>query len=254
MAHEEYRIPKFTGRGERTTLSAVVDGGMRAMSISIGDVHRVAGFVLPGDRVNIMLTRATRDNVSFTDTLLQNIKVLAIDHFADERADKPSLAKTATVEVNSIDALKLTLAQTVGSLSLALHVAGSVEAAAPRRITMKDLGPALFGGGAVSGEIGDFPNDPLRCDYPYGPCDAFEIGETAVDFLTKNTEEGFQAIETRINQLGKEFNGTQPIDTGAVPFNPNARGDFPNSPLRCDVPYGPCQKWLKPAHKWFNPG
>jgi pilus assembly protein CpaB len=230
---------KVTGPGERATLSAVVDDGMRAVSISINDVHGVTGFVLPGDRVDIMLTRN-----NYTDILLQNIKILAIDHLADERADQPKSGKTATVEVNTVDAEKLTLAQTAGTLSLALRAAGSVEAVAPRR--------------------GDFPNDPLRCGYPYGPCDAFEIysdakeregeeEEAAVDLLHKNMEETFQAIEERIRQMGKEFRGTQPIDTGAMPFDPNARGDFPNDPLRCDFPYGPCQKRLKPAHKWFNP-
>jgi pilus assembly protein CpaB len=122
--------------GERATLSAVVDDGMRALSVRINDVLGVAGFVLPGDRVDILLTRK-----SFTDILLQNVKVLAIDQIADERVEKPSLAKTATLEVNTIDAQKLTLAQTVGSLSLALRAAGSVEAAAPRRITLSELGP-----------------------------------------------------------------------------------------------------------------
>jgi pilus assembly protein CpaB len=71
---------KVTGPGERATLSAVVDDGMRAMSVRINDVLGVAGFVLPGDRVDIMLTR---DN--YTDILLQNVKILAIDQIADER-------------------------------------------------------------------------------------------------------------------------------------------------------------------------
>jgi pilus assembly protein CpaB len=190
---------KITGPGEPATRSAVVDYGKRAMSISISDVHGVAGFVLPGDRVDIMLTRA-----DYTDILLQNIKILAIDHLADQ----PKSVRTATVEVNTVDAQMLTLAQTAGTLSLDLRAAGPVGAAAPRR--------------------GDFPNDPLRCDFPYGRCDAFMIygeGEedTAVDLLAKKIEETFQAIETRINQMGQEFRGTHPIDTGTMAFDPNAR-------------------------------
>jgi pilus assembly protein CpaB len=184
---------KITGPGERATLSAVVDEGMRAMSISISDVHGVTGFVLPGDRVDFMLTRD-----GYTDILLQNIRILAID----QRADQPTSGRTATVEVNTIDAQKLTLAQTAGTLSLALRAAGSVEAAAPRRITMSDLGPAF--------EI-------------YSDAQDGEAGLTAVDLLAKNMEETFQAIETRINQMGQEFRGTQPIDTEAMAFDPNAR-------------------------------
>jgi len=188
---------KVTGPGERATLSAVVDDGMRAMSISISDVHGVTGFVLPGDHVDVMLTRD-----SYTDILLQNIKILAIDHLADQRADQPTSGRTATVEVNTVDAQKLTLAQTAGTLSLALRAAGSVEAAAPRRITMKDLGPAF----EIYSEAQDGEGEE----------------ETAVDLLARNMEETFQAIETRISQMGQEFRGTRPIDTDAMPFDPNA--------------------------------
>jgi pilus assembly protein CpaB len=190
---------KVTGPGERATLSAVVDEGMRAMSVRINDVLGVAGFVLPGDRVDIMLTR---DN--YTDILLQNVKILAIGQLADERADKPQSAKTATIEVNSIDAQKLTLAQTVGSLSLALRAAGSVEAAAPRRVTLGDLGPAY--------EIYADAKDETE-------------GDTAVDLLAKSVESGFLAVETKIKQMGEDFNktNTQPLNTQAIPFDPNAR-------------------------------
>jgi pilus assembly protein CpaB len=198
-ANEPVLSWKVTGPGERATLSAVVDDGMRAMSVRINDVLGVAGFVLPGDRVDILLTRK-----SFTDILLQNVKVLAIDQIADERVEKPSLAKTATLEVNTIDAQKLTLAQTVGSLSLALRAAGSVEAAAPRRITMSDLGPAYeIYAGAKDGETEE---------------------ETAVKLLAKNVESGFKAMEARISQMGEEFDQkTQKIKTEAIPFDPNAR-------------------------------
>jgi pilus assembly protein CpaB len=190
---------KVTGPGERATLSAVVEEGMRAMSVRINDVLGVAGFVLPGDRVDIMLTR---DN--FTDILLQNVKILAIDQTADERTDKPKTGKTATLEVNTIDAQKLTLAQTVGSLSLALRAAGEVNAAAPRRITMGDLGPAFE---IYAGEQENKSEE-----------------QKAVDLLAKNVESGFRDIETRIDQMGADFKQkTQPLGTKAFPFDPNAR-------------------------------
>ena len=189
---------KVTGPGERATLSAVVGDGMRAMSVRISDVLGVAGFVLPGDRVDIMLTR---DN--FTDILLQNVKILAIDQTADERQDKPKSGKTATLEVNTVDAQKLTLAQTVGSLSLALRAAGEVAAAAPRRITMGDLGPAF--------EI-------------YAGEQEGEEEETEVDLLAKKVESGFRDMESKIDRVGEEFKQkTQPLKTQAFPFDPNAR-------------------------------
>ena len=202
-ANEAVLSWKVTGPGERATLSAVVGDGMRAMSVRINDVLGVAGFVLPGDRVDIMLTRSAQDQGAFTDVLLQNVKVLAIDQTADERAEKPSLAKTATLEVNSIDAQKLTLAQTVGSLSLALRSAGSVDAAAPRRVTLSDLGPAF--------EIYADPKEESEENSP-------------VELLAKSVESGFLAMETRINQMGEDFaRSTEPLKTKAFPFDPNAR-------------------------------
>lgn len=133
---------KVTGPGARATLSAVVDEGMRAVAISINDVLGVAGFVLPGDRVDIMLTRGAGSEGTVTDILLQNVKILAINQLADDRTNKPTSARTATVEVDTVDAQKLALAGRVGSLSFALRSAGSVDAAQPKRVTMSDLNPS----------------------------------------------------------------------------------------------------------------
>jgi pilus assembly protein CpaB len=219
---------KVTGPGERATLSAVVEDGMRAMSVRINDVLGVAGFVLPGDRVDVLLTRD-----GYTDILLQNVEILAIDQTGDERHDKPTTATTAILEVNSVDAQKLTLAQTEGSLSLALRAAGPAKSAAPRRIKLKELGPAY--------EI-------------YAEDKNGEAEETPVDLRAKDIESGFRAMEERIEKMGEDFTRKiQPINTEAFRFDPNARGDFPNDPVKCDFPYGPCQKRLKPAHKWFEP-
>ncbi len=139
--NEPVLAQKITGAGQRATLSARVDKGMRAVSIRINDVLGVAGFVLPGDRVDVMLTRTTKDG-RVTDILLQNVKVLAIDQVADDRKNDAQVSSTATFEVDTVDAQKLALATGVGTLSLALRAAGSVDAAQPRRVTLGDLNPA----------------------------------------------------------------------------------------------------------------
>ena len=100
---------------------------MKAVTIRVNDVEGVAGFVLPGDRVDVVLTRQKDKNVAATDVVLQNVRVLAVDQVADERADKPSLAKAVTLEVEAIGAQKLALAATVGTLSLALRKAGEAS-------------------------------------------------------------------------------------------------------------------------------
>jgi pilus assembly protein CpaB len=137
---EPIQEAKITGFGERATLSTALSVGMKAVSIRVNDVLGVAGFVLPGDRVDIMLTRNARDQGdATTDVLLQGVKVLAIDQTADDRTDKPSVVKTVTLEVATPEAQKLTLAQNVGVLSLALRRIASSEVEYIQPIRISDL-------------------------------------------------------------------------------------------------------------------
>ncbi len=137
--NEPVLVSKLTGPGQRATLSAVLHEGMKAVTVRVSDIEGVAGFVLPGDRVDILLTRRV-DKGGTTDVVLQNTRVLAIDQLADERSDKPAVVKAVTVEVDTVAAQKLTLASQVGTLSLALRKAGEATAGDQRRISAEDLG------------------------------------------------------------------------------------------------------------------
>jgi pilus assembly protein CpaB len=130
---------KITGPGQRATLSAVIAPGMKAVTVRVNDVDGVAGFVLPGDRVDILMTRQLEKANAMNDVVLQNARVLAIDQLADERTDKPSVARAVTVEVDIIGAQKISLASQVGSLSLALRRAGEADAMKSRLVTLADL-------------------------------------------------------------------------------------------------------------------
>jgi pilus assembly protein CpaB len=138
-ANEPILSSKITGAGQRATLSAVLKDGMKAVTIRVNDVEGVAGFVLPGDRVDIALTRQIDKGAASTDVVLQSVKVLAIDQLADERADKPSLVKAVTLEVDTPNSQKLALAGTIGTLSLALRKAGDTGSESTRRVTITDL-------------------------------------------------------------------------------------------------------------------
>ena len=70
----------------------MIADGMKAVTIRVNDVEGVAGFVLPGDHVDVVLTRQQDKNAT-ADVVLQNVRVLAVDQIADERAEKPSVAK-----------------------------------------------------------------------------------------------------------------------------------------------------------------
>jgi len=135
-------INKVTGPGQRASLSAVISTGMRAMTIRVNDVLGVAGFVLPGDRVDVALTRQKDNNGkerSSTQVVLQNMRVLAIDQTADERNEKPSVVKAVTLEVDTPSAQKLALAASVGNLSLMLRKAGEGSSEQTRALTLVDL-------------------------------------------------------------------------------------------------------------------
>jgi pilus assembly protein CpaB len=131
---------KITGPGQRATLSALVKPGMKAVTIRVNDVEGVGGFVLPGDRVDVVLTRQIDKGSATTEVVLQNTKVLAVDQIADERAAKATVAKSVTLEVSTIEAQKVWLASSVGNLSLLLRQAGDSAENKTRKITLNDLG------------------------------------------------------------------------------------------------------------------
>ncbi|HZZ36709.1 MAG TPA: Flp pilus assembly protein CpaB [Caulobacteraceae bacterium] len=134
---------KVSGPGGKLNLSGVLTDGMRAVSFRSNDVAGVAGFVLPGDRVDILLTRAAGSGdqaTTVTQVLAENVLVLGVDQSANDEADKPQVAKAVTVEVTPAQAQAISLAQSVGAISLALrHVAD--EAPLARKVTtVADLG------------------------------------------------------------------------------------------------------------------
>jgi pilus assembly protein CpaB len=130
---------KITGPGQRASLSALISPDMKAVTVRVNDVNGVAGFVLPGERVDILLTRSLDKGQGYADVLLQNVNVLAVDQLADDHADKPALVKAVTLEVNTAQAQKLSLATNVGSLSLVLRAAGAAQVETTQRIAVTDL-------------------------------------------------------------------------------------------------------------------
>lgn len=143
--NEPILASKITGPGQRATLSAVLTPGKKAITVRVNDIEGVAGFVLPGDRVDIFLTRSVSsergtNTSSSSDVVLQNVRVLAIDQIADDRIDKPAVVKAVTLEVEMAEGQKLSLAASLGTLTLALRQAGDTAAQPWRQITAEDLG------------------------------------------------------------------------------------------------------------------
>ncbi len=81
--NEPVLASKMTGPGQRATLSAMIRDGLKAVTIRVNDVDGVGGFVLPGDHVDVSLTRHVDKGNATSEVVLQNVRVLAIDQIAD---------------------------------------------------------------------------------------------------------------------------------------------------------------------------
>jgi pilus assembly protein CpaB len=143
--------PKLSGPGARPSVAAEVADGMRAYAVKVNDATGVGGHALPGDHVDVVLTRdltpqgQTRNFISYV--VVQNARVLAVDLNADLNSDKPTNPNTYTVEVSVEDSQKLSLASTLGTLSLALRKMGEAEIADAPPLRTGDF---LVGGGGAS--------------------------------------------------------------------------------------------------------
>lgn len=113
-------------------MAAVLSPGMRAVSVVISEETGAGGFILPNDRVDVILTQndqngSTGEQKAFTRTLLQNIRILAVGQtFRDSNAPPEGAAtvdkaKTATLEVSPVEAELLEHGGKAGTLSLALR-------------------------------------------------------------------------------------------------------------------------------------
>ena len=152
MSQREAVLPtKVSGPGSRPSVAAEVADGMRAYSIKIDDATGVGGLALPGDRVDVVLMRdltpdgPQRSYISYV--VIQNARLLGVDLNADPTSNKPASPDTATLEVSIEDSQKLSMAATLGTLSLALRRNGEAQIAEAVPLRTGDF---LVGSGARS--------------------------------------------------------------------------------------------------------
>ncbi len=105
---------------EGSRLSALIAPNMRAITVRVDDVNGVAGFLLPGNRVDVLATRMN-DRRASTRTLLQDIKVLAIDQKANPDKDDPIVVRAVTLEADLDQAGQLSAATSEGKIQLVLR-------------------------------------------------------------------------------------------------------------------------------------
>ncbi|KQS57473.1 MAG: Flp pilus assembly protein CpaB [Brevundimonas sp.] len=131
-AGEPILARKIVRAGDSGYMAAYLEPGMRAMAIRVTVETAAGGFILPGDHVDVVLTRETNlgnigategDRSKFTSaTVMQNVKVLAIDQSTRAGDDEQAvIGATATLEVSASSAEALALAKSEGELSLVLR-------------------------------------------------------------------------------------------------------------------------------------
>jgi pilus assembly protein CpaB len=129
-------------KGGSGFMAAILPSGQRALSTEISAETGAGGFILPNDRVDVLLTRRDREaekrsgvDTHITETILSNVRVLAIDQTVQEKdGQRVVVGKTATLEVTPRQAETLALSRQLGTLSLALRSladANSVETPDP---------------------------------------------------------------------------------------------------------------------------
>lgn len=134
-AGEPLTADRLIKPGDRGFVAAILKDGMRAVSVNVNAMTGIAGLVFPGDQVDVLLTHAIRQPESpdrpmrqVSETILKNVRVLAMDQsIRDDQNQKPSVPKTATLEVTPKQAEILMVAVELGRLSLSLRALSDTE-------------------------------------------------------------------------------------------------------------------------------
>ncbi len=139
----------LVGPEDRSFLAAALGPGMRAVTVPVNAVTGVAGFVFPGDHVDIMLTQTVSGGgdgppLKVSETVMRNVRVLATDQRITDSKDKEgkSVAKTfhnVTLEVTPKIAEKMAVAQSLGTLSLSLRSIADNTAELERAVAAGDI-------------------------------------------------------------------------------------------------------------------
>lgn len=135
--------------GDRGFLAAALGPGMRAVTVSVSTQSGVAGFVFPGDRVDLVLTQDVAGggegpSLKVSETIIRNLRVLATDQRTNNEVDENGKTKVATFSTVTIEATpkiaeKIAVAQTIGQLSLSLRSIADNNAELERAIAAGEV-------------------------------------------------------------------------------------------------------------------
>lgn len=150
VAGEPITNTKIVHTDAAGVMAATVTPGMRAVAITVSTDTGAGGFILPNDRVDLLMTTQVSEQPKRfrSTTLLENLRVLAMDQvFKEDKEQKVVIAKTATLEVSPAQAELISLAGASGTLSLALRSLADSSASA---LAASALGPSQSSNSSAS--------------------------------------------------------------------------------------------------------
>lgn len=121
VAGEILMKERFVDYEDGSTLAAMVGENMRAVTVRVDDVIGVAGFLLPGNRVDVVASRREENRRAVAETVLRDVKVLAVDQTAATENNEPVIVRAVTLEVSPAQAETLVKAREEGSIQLTLR-------------------------------------------------------------------------------------------------------------------------------------
>lgn len=137
-------------------MSSVLYPGMRAISVGVNVVSANAGFIFPGDRVDLLLTHeveiAENEKTHVTETVVESVRVLAIDQQVKNVDNKAMIPKTVTLEVMPKQAEEILVAQELGKISLILRSQGGSQIITEKTFTKDSDVSKLLGQSRPSGD------------------------------------------------------------------------------------------------------
>lgn len=166
--------------GERGFLAAVLHPGMRAVSVPVNATTGAAGFIFPGDRIDLLLTHTIsidEEARRVSETVLTNVRVLAVDQSSNDQKGKAKVAKSVTLEVTPKQVEVVNVVRTLGNLSLSLRALAQTEGERARMGEKPIKASAAVEGG--NGKAGAMKQPGMGADT--GPGVAGENGKKPFD-------------------------------------------------------------------------
>lgn len=172
LANEPILESRLAGEGAGLTVR--LEAGKRALALSVNEIVGVSGFIVPDDRVDIILTTTpvgAQQDAKVSKIVLQNKRVLSVAQSTEQKDGKPQLARSITLELTPEETEKLTLASSEGQIVLALRGLGDeaeTKTIGSNKRDLLSLAAATTNKKSTGGPVAQPPPDKYRVEVIHG--------------------------------------------------------------------------------------